>query len=140
MAPLPHLHLTRTLDDLDPPRWPAPPPEATRLVRTVHALRRVPLGELGPAELRTLVAQRVGLAYVLPLAVRELLADPLLDAYFYPGDLLLTVVGAPASAWALLPDLAARLRAQVAALPPAAVAEMPGGGAELTRFAREPTR
>lgn len=134
------LHLDRTLDELDPPRWPAAPPDATHLVRTVHALRRVRLGELGVAGLRTLVAQRVGLAYVLPLAVNVLAEEPLVDAYFYPGDLLLTVVGVPGSAWGMLPDVAGRLRDVVAALPDAAVAELPGGGAELARFVREPPR
>jgi hypothetical protein len=129
------LHLGRTLDDLDPPGRPPPPADATRLVRTVHALRRVPLGDLGPAELRTLVSQQVALPYVLPLAVRLLLEQPLLDAYFYAGDLLLASAAAPAADWDLLPDLAARLRSVVAALPPAAVADLPrGAAAVLARF------
>ncbi|MFI1767686.1 contact-dependent growth inhibition system immunity protein [Streptomyces sp. NPDC020800] len=83
------LHLDRTLDELDLPCWTPPPPGATRLVRKVHELRRVPLGELAPADLRTLISQQVALPYVLPLAVRLLLKEPLLDAYFYEGDLLL---------------------------------------------------
>ncbi|MBL1108821.1 hypothetical protein JK361_30275 [Streptomyces sp. 5-8] len=124
------LHLDRTLDELDPPRWTPPGADATHLVRRVHALRRVPLGELGPADLRTLVSQRVALPYVLPLAVRLLLEEPLLDAYFYEGDLLLAAVDAPASAWALLPDLAARLRTVLTTLPEAAVAVLPRGATE----------
>ncbi|ROQ70398.1 hypothetical protein EDD93_4920 [Streptomyces sp. 840.1] len=137
------LHLDRTLDELDPPRWTFPAADATHLVRTVHELRRVRLGELGPADLRTLVAQQVALPYVLPLAVRRLLDEPLIDACFYEGDLLLTVVGAPAADWALLPDLRARLCAVVTALPEAAVAGLPRGGAEeLGHFVarREPLR
>ncbi|MGW6915882.1 contact-dependent growth inhibition system immunity protein [Kitasatospora sp. NPDC054939] len=133
------LHLDRTLDDLDPPRWPPPPPDATGLVRRVHALRQMPLGALGPAELRTLVAQQVALPYVLPLAVRLLVAEPLLDAYFYEGDLLLAVVEAPDPAWAPLPDLAVQLGAVVAALPAEAVAELPRGAAgTLARFVAGP--
>ncbi|MGW1465490.1 contact-dependent growth inhibition system immunity protein [Streptomyces sp. NPDC002308] len=129
------LHLDRTLDELDPPRWGPPAADATPLVRRVHGLRHLRLGELGPAELRTLVQQQVALAHTLPLAVRLLLDEPLLDACFYEGDLLLCAVGAPAAAWALLPDLHAELRAVVAALPKAAVACLPRGGAEeLARF------
>ncbi|WP_454388828.1 contact-dependent growth inhibition system immunity protein [Streptomyces sp. JNUCC 63] len=90
------LHLNRTLDDLDPPRWTPPAADATPLVRTVHELRRVPLDELRPADLRILIAQQVALPYVLPLAVRLLIEDPLLDACFYEGDLLLAAVNAPA--------------------------------------------
>ncbi|MFI1968318.1 contact-dependent growth inhibition system immunity protein [Streptomyces cinnamoneus] len=133
------LHLDRTLDELDPPRWAAPAAEATHLVRKVHELRRRPLSGLGPADLRTLISQEVALPYVLPLAVRLLLEEPLLDAYFHEGDLLLAAVGAPASAWAALPDPAARLRTVITALPEAAVAGLPRGAAEeLTRFVARP--
>ncbi|MFK0046064.1 contact-dependent growth inhibition system immunity protein [Streptomyces sp. NPDC090741] len=129
------LHLDRPLDELDPPRWEPPAGDATHLVRKVHELRRIPLGELGPADLRTLISQQVALAYVLPLAVRLLLEEPLLDAHFYEGDLLLATVNVPASAWSLLPDLAARLRAVITALPQDVVAGLPRGAAEeLTRF------
>ncbi|MGC9498525.1 contact-dependent growth inhibition system immunity protein [Streptomyces sp. WG7] len=133
------LHLDRTLDELDPPRWTPPAADATRLVRTVHELRRVALGELSPADLRILVSQQVALPHVLPLAVRLLIEEPLLDAYFYAGDLLLATVDAPASAWALLPEPGARLRTAVTALPDTAVAGLPRGAAEaLARFAGQP--
>ncbi|MFE2168691.1 contact-dependent growth inhibition system immunity protein [Streptomyces sp. NPDC059447] len=129
------LHLHRTLDELDPPQWAPSASDATHLVRKVHELRRVPLGELGPADLRTLISQQVALPYVLPLAVRSLLEEPLLDAYFHEGDLLLATVGVPASAWHLLPDLGARLCTVIRALPEAVVAGLPRGAAEdLARF------
>ncbi|MFF7776161.1 contact-dependent growth inhibition system immunity protein [Streptomyces tanashiensis] len=133
------LHLDRTLDEVDPPHWSPPASDATGLVRRVHELRRVPLGELAPADVRTLVSQHVALPYVLPLAVRLLLDEPLLDAYFYEGDLLLAVVNVPASAWDLFPDLGTRLRTVITALPEAVVAGPPRGAAEeLARFVARP--
>jgi hypothetical protein len=133
------LHLDRTLDELDPPCWAPPGSDATRLVRKVHELRQVPLGELGPADLRTLISQQIALSYVLPLAVRLLLDEPMLDAYFYEGDLLLAAVNVPASAWDLFPDLGTRLRTVITTLPDAAVASLPRGTAEeLTRFVARP--
>ncbi|MFD8646101.1 contact-dependent growth inhibition system immunity protein [Streptomyces zaomyceticus] len=133
------LHLDRTLDELDTPRWAPPAADATGLVRKVHELRRVPLGALAPADLRTLISQQVALPYVLPLAVRLLIEEPLLDAYFYEGDLMLATVNAPASAWSLFPDLGAQLRAVITTLPEAAVALLPRGGAEdLARFVTPP--
>ncbi|GGX37086.1 contact-dependent growth inhibition system immunity protein [Streptomyces lomondensis] len=139
MKPTGHLlYLDRMLDELDPPRWMPPAADATHLVRTVHELRCVPLDELRPADLRTLIAQQVALPYVLPLAVRLLIEEPLLDAYFYEGDLLLAAVTAPASAWAL-PELCARLRTVITTLPETAVAGLPRGAAEeLARFVGEP--
>ncbi|MFD9403679.1 contact-dependent growth inhibition system immunity protein [Streptomyces sp. NPDC060011] len=131
----PLLHLGCTLDEVDPPRWPAPGADATRLVRTVHALRHSKLGDLRPGDLRMLVAQQVALHCTLPLAALLLLEEPLLDATFYPGDLLLTAVGAPESDWALVPDLRTRLSSVIAALPDAEIAELPRGSAEeLARF------
>lgn len=135
------LHLDRTLDELDPPRWVPPAADATRLVRTVHELRRVPLGQLGPADLRTLISQQVALSCVLPLAVPLLLEEPLLDACFYEGDLLRATVNAPAPVWAFLPELGARLRTVITALPETAVAGLPRGTAEeLARFVGGPAR
>ncbi len=105
----PLLHLNRTLDELDPPRWTPPAAGATHVVRKVHELWGLPLSE------------------------------PLLDAYFYEGDLLLAAVNAPASAWALLPDLGARLRTVITTLAEAGVADMPRGAAEeLARFVTRP--
>ncbi|OQQ20011.1 hypothetical protein B0675_25330 [Streptomyces sp. M41(2017)] len=131
----PLLHLGCTLDEVDPPRWPAPGADATRLVRTVHALRHSKLGDLRPGDLRMLVAQRVALHCTLPLAALLLLEEPLLEATFYPGDLLLTAAGAPESGWAPIPDLRTRLSAVIAALPDAGIAELPQGSAEeLARF------
>ncbi|MEU1486954.1 contact-dependent growth inhibition system immunity protein [Streptomyces sp. NPDC005752] len=133
------LHLDRTLDELDPPCWAPPAADATNLMRKVHELRRVRQRELGPADLRILISQQVALPCVLPLTVRLLIEEPLLDASFYEGDLLLAAVSAPASAWALLPDLNARLRAVITTLPETAVIDLPRGGAEtLARFVARP--
>ncbi|MFF8289094.1 contact-dependent growth inhibition system immunity protein [Streptomyces sp. NPDC016309] len=133
------LHLDRSLDELDPPRWNAPAPEATPLVRKVHRLRAIPLGQLHPADLHTLISQHVALPCVLPLAVHLLLDKPLLDAYFYEGDLLLAVVEAPATAWTTMPDIADQLRALIASLPQATLRDLPRGTTEkLTRFTNQP--
>ncbi|WP_328764976.1 MULTISPECIES: contact-dependent growth inhibition system immunity protein [unclassified Streptomyces] len=126
------LHLDRTLDELDTPAWPPTPPDASRLVAKVHALRRKRLDELTPADLNTLVGQDVALPYVLPLAVALLLREPLLDAYYYPGDLLLNVVTRPQAAWTPLPDQAGALAAVLPCLP---TEELPRGAAVgLARF------
>lgn len=118
------LHLDRTLDEVDGPPWPPPPSPTTGLVTKVHALRRRRLGDLAPADLRTLITQQVGLPYVLPLAVRLLLEEPMLDSYFHPGDLLLAVMGRPAPDWVLLPGLREELMAVVAGLPEEELAEL----------------
>lgn len=73
-------------------RWPAPGPEASRLVRTVDRLRRIPLSELSAEDLRLLLGQREAVSVVLPIALEMIDADPLTCGDMYPGDLLVAVL------------------------------------------------
>ncbi|MBL1097314.1 contact-dependent growth inhibition system immunity protein [Streptomyces coffeae] len=111
------LHRDRTLEELDGVRWPDPPDNATGLVRTVHALRQRKLGALTVEDLRTLIAQNVGLPFLLPLALEVLRDDPLAEARYYEGDLLSVVLRCDPAVWAMLPDVADALLAVVSGLP-----------------------
>jgi hypothetical protein len=103
----------QSLEQIEGDDWGDPPDDATALIRTVHALRRKPVGELSTEDLRELIPQRVGLAVVVPLALRHLRDDPLLEAAFYPGDLLSAVLAVPSEFWSARPDLLATARAVV---------------------------
>ncbi|MCU7825885.1 hypothetical protein KSNIM_30435 [Kitasatospora sp. DSM 101779] len=91
--------------------WPPAGPGATRLVATAHALRRVPVRELGAEGLRLLIRQDVGLPHLVPVALGLLEADPAAEGDLYPGDLYDAVSGLGPGFWAGRPDLAARFRA-----------------------------
>ncbi|MFD8999780.1 hypothetical protein ACFV0T_02130 [Streptomyces sp. NPDC059582] len=68
-----------------------------------------------------------------------LIEKPLLGASLYEGDLLLAAVDAPASAGASLPELGARLRAEITPSPEAVVAGLRRDAAEdLARFVARP--
>ncbi|MFE6128143.1 contact-dependent growth inhibition system immunity protein [Streptomyces sp. NPDC056437] len=88
------LHLDRSLEDLEGTRRPEPAAGATRLVRNVHALRGVQVGALTVDDLRTLIAQDVGLPFLLPVALEVLRTDPLAEGKYYEGDLLSVVLTA----------------------------------------------
>ena len=105
--------MRETLEQIDGERWGEAPADASRLVRTVHELRRRPVGELGVEGLRVLIAQQVGLAVLVPVALEILAADPLAEGDFYPGDLLSAVLRAPRAHWAAHPEQASRLRAVI---------------------------
>ncbi|MFE2408386.1 contact-dependent growth inhibition system immunity protein [Kitasatospora sp. NPDC059408] len=113
----------RTLEELEHDRWPAPPADATRLVTTVHALRRKPVGELTVEDLRLMIGQDVGLAHLLPLAWEVLRDDPMAEGDMYAGDLLNTVLTRSPAVWSETPGLARPLGAIVSEssdLPPEA--------------------
>ncbi|WHT21687.1 contact-dependent growth inhibition system immunity protein [Crossiella sp. CA-258035] len=102
------------LTELERDDWGPPPPEASHLITRCHQLRRVPLDRLTPADLRLLIGQHIGLPHLVPLALARLRADPLLEADFYPGDLLCAVLGAGAEFWAGHPGWRAEVTALVA--------------------------
>lgn len=57
-----------------------------------HQLRRIPLRALALDDVRFLVTHKIGVPWILPLALEALQGQPLLQASYYPGDLLKSVV------------------------------------------------
>lgn len=74
------------------------------VVRTVQVARKKPLSELTDEEIRVLVSQKVGLKYVLPIAVEILKRNPLTEASLYEGDLLECVLRLSPSDWSNNPE------------------------------------
>lgn len=95
---VPGVPLTKTLEQLDGVQW-GPPTFPSGLVTRCHALRTKPLEAFTPADLRVLVGQALGLPWTLRLALAFLELNPLLDAEFYPGDLLYAVSRVPPEVW-----------------------------------------
>lgn len=69
------------------------------VVQTVQAARKKPLSELTNEEIRVLTGQKVGLKYVLPMAVSLLKNDPLVEIRFFEGDLLECVLRLSPADW-----------------------------------------
>ncbi len=82
-----------TLEQLEREVW-LPPEYHSSLVENCHRLRKKPVADLTPAELRLLIGQQIGLLFLVPRALDVLEGDPLIDAYYYPGDLLASIVEA----------------------------------------------
>lgn len=72
------------LEALEPGAWGAATFDSP-LVRRCYEAARTPLDQLGAAQLRVLLGQRLGLAFVVPVALDKLEDDPLLTGDFYPG-------------------------------------------------------
>jgi hypothetical protein len=90
--------LSKSLQDIDGEDW-GEVTGPTDLVVTCHRLRRKPLRDLDDHELRIGIGQAIGLSYLVPVALARLEADPMIQATFFPGDLLKNVLKAPAQFW-----------------------------------------
>lgn len=101
-----------SLEQLEGVAWEEPDQADTVMVQRLHALRKKPIGSLTDDEVRLAVSQRVGAPFILDVAFQRLTRDPLLDANFYPGDLLSALIRAKDDLWAKR----AHLRSQLAEL------------------------
>lgn len=88
-----------SLEQIEQDAWGDAPVDASRLVRTAHELRRKPVALLTPEDLRLLISQKIGLDVLVSQALAVLADDPLVEADFYPGDLLVAVMKLPATYW-----------------------------------------
>lgn len=69
--------------------WEPMKPELdTYVLRTAARAMQLPLKDLSAEEIRLLIGQKVGLQYLLPLAIEILRKNPLKQASMFPGDLL----------------------------------------------------
>lgn len=87
-----------SLAQLEGQDW-GPPTFDSHLVRTCHQLSTKPIGEFTAGDLRIMIGQQIGLIFLVPLALEKLSVEPLLEANFYPGDLLCNVLRLPKEFW-----------------------------------------
>jgi hypothetical protein len=71
----------------------------TQIVYNIQRLWRLPLKEYTPSDLREMINSNIGIRYLVPLALELLSKQPLLEANFFPGDLLDSVIGIKTEYW-----------------------------------------
>ncbi len=83
--------MNTTLEQLERDAW-GEPAHDSRLVATVHRLRRKPLDAFTNEDLRIMIGQNVGLGHLIPLAMKVLRANPLASGDLHEGDLLAATI------------------------------------------------
>jgi hypothetical protein len=74
----------KTLDELEGVVW-GEPTFGSYLVTTIHRLRTKPVDEFTVEDLRLMIAQRIGLRHLVPLAVGVLEREPLAGGISTPA-------------------------------------------------------
>ncbi|MFF0492769.1 contact-dependent growth inhibition system immunity protein [Nocardia sp. NPDC004068] len=104
------------MEQIDGKIWPELAADATRLMKTVHKLRRKPIDLFSAEDLRILLGQNEVTAVLLPLVLTVLERNPLAEGDYYPGDLLTTTVRIPAEVWKAGAKAPVRLHAEIDSL------------------------
>ncbi|MFC0114113.1 contact-dependent growth inhibition system immunity protein [Kibdelosporangium aridum] len=99
-----------SLEQIENDIWGPAPADATSLIRTVHDLRRKPIGDLEAGDIRILLGQQEGISALTSLALKFLESDPMQDTTYYAGDLLVAALGVPKSHWTANPVQHARIK------------------------------
>ena len=93
------LNLNNTLEELENDYWGPASENPTRLVATVHELRKKPLKDFTVEDLRIIIGQSFSLEFLMPLAIEELKQNILAAGDYYEGDLLQNVLSADVNFW-----------------------------------------
>lgn len=83
--------LKKSLEEIEVDYW-GDPTFPSGLAIACHELRTVPLDQLTNGQLRMAIGQEMSLPYLVPMAVKALSGDPLLEGTFFEGDLLENVL------------------------------------------------
>ena len=81
----------KSLEEMEGVVW-GPPTFDSWLVTRCHELRCIPVDEFTPGDLRLMIGQNISSEILLPIALRVLELDPFVDASYFPGDLLSSVL------------------------------------------------
>jgi hypothetical protein len=99
----------KSLQELEQHDW-GEPNFGSSLVATCHRLRRKPLDQFTTEDLRIMIGQKIGLPFLIPLAVERMEVEPLAEGDFYPGDLLSAVLRAGTEFWSEHADSKQQIR------------------------------
>ena len=86
-----------SIEQLENAIW-SEPNYPSGLVTKCHALRKIPISEMSAEDMRLLIEQKIGLPFLVPIALEILLDDPMCAGTFH-GDLLLCVLRVDTSFW-----------------------------------------
>jgi hypothetical protein len=100
---------SKSLQEIEQQDWGEPTYNSYLVIRC-HRLRRKPLNQFTPGDLRIMIGQQISLPILIPLAVECLEQEPLVQGDYFPGDLLSVMLKIDERFWATHPDSLQRVR------------------------------
>ena len=87
-----------SIEELEDNYWNEPTLQSY-VITTCYKARKKPIRLLSNEEVRLLIGQKIGLKYILALAVNTLKKEPLIEVEYFGGDLLLSLLRLELNDW-----------------------------------------
>ncbi|ARN70403.1 hypothetical protein BST91_01400 [Nonlabens tegetincola] len=89
----------KSIEQLENDYWTDDIEFPSGLVINCHKYRKIPIKDLTIEQLRLLISQKIGLEFLIELALEKLNQNILAEGDFYEGDLLQAVSTIPTEIW-----------------------------------------
>ena len=99
------MSLNKSIEQLENDVWIEDGEFPSRLVERCFKYRKTPIGSLTNEQLRTLLSQKIGTKYLLPIVIEKLEENPLSEGDLYEGDLLESTSKIEEDIWISNPEL-----------------------------------
>ena len=90
---------TKSIEQLEKDVWKNPSEFPTDLVEKCYRYRKISISKLTNEQIRLLISQRIGIEYLIEIALEKLERNILTECDFYEGDLLVAVSSLPTEFW-----------------------------------------
>jgi hypothetical protein len=90
---------TKSIEQLEKDIWKNPSEFPTDLVEKCYRYRKISIAVLTDEQIRLLISQKIGIEYLIGIALEKLKRNILTECDFYEGDLLVVVSKLPTEFW-----------------------------------------
>ena len=90
---------TKSIEQLEKDIWKNPSEFPSDMVEKCYRYRKISIAELTNEQIRLLISQKIGVKYLIGIALEKLERNILTECDFYEGDLLVAVSSLPTEFW-----------------------------------------
>lgn len=90
---------TKSIEQLENDVWENPSKFPSDMIERCYRYRKISIAELTKKQIRLLISQKIGIEYLVEIAIEKLERDILTECEFYKGDLLMAIFNIPTKFW-----------------------------------------
>lgn len=90
---------TKSIEQLENDVWENPSKFPSDMIERCYRYRKISIAELTKKQIRLLISQKIGIEYLVEIAIEKLERDILTECEFYKGDLLMAIFNLPTKFW-----------------------------------------